>query len=1142
MNETLTATTDTAPAPAPVRFFRRIDWAAFGIVFVVALGLYTWTLAPTVTLEDSGELIVASDYLGVPHPPGYPIWTLGTWLFQWIFDFVTFHGQPNPAWGVGFFSAVTGALACALLALLVSRGGADVLRRIPRFDADLGTATESLFCWTGGVAAGLLLAFSPVLWSQSVIAEVYSLNTLFQMLVMVLLYRWMARPPSVAPLYAMAFIFGLGLTNHQTLLFLGLALGAAVLVCDRELFRDFVVAVGALLAVVALNVVMLKLADAGNETARSLTWAEGPAAPGFWISTLLFIAIPLTAMRLLPRGRTVGITILLALLGLSFYAYMPIAADQNPPMNWGYARTWDGFIHAISRGQYEQVKPTDIFSATFIRQCFAYLTNLRHQFSLPVLLVGFLPFTLWELRRGERRFRMAGAALGLIGAALALVAVEFMVIRGGTAVPPILVTAYKAVSGLVIASALLGMALLALDGIRRLLDMFRREGGYSAFVAGSLLALLVAVASYVLFMVLRHIITNDALAWPTRLWAGGVTLAVPAMLGVLAWAQRPASRVTLRLEADPDSTAWMFTTWLGFLSLSFMFIIVLNPELDLQTEFIQRVQFIPSHAIFALWIGGGAILTLALAERLLRAAAGARWALALALLILLPGVPLSKNWLDPFIVSVYGGAEQNGHHFGWYFGNWSLRGAEGIRDDLGHELDPEAFQRAWAAYPDPAYPPAMSPNAIFFGGTDPGRFVPTYMIFSAAVRPDVFLITQNALADTTYLNVMRDLYGDRIFIPSVDSSNVAFAEYYDSIESGRRSAGADVVARGGRISVEGVGGVMQINSILAREMFFRDRPRHEFYIEESYAIPWMNDYLTPHGLIMKINRTPTPLTDEMVRKDRAFWDWVTARLMSDERFRRDICARKSFSKLRTSIAGLYASRDRPRDAEYAFAQALEMYPLSPEAGFRLADLYVSTRRFDQARDVVRKMQQADPGNTRLGQFFTYVDRYADAVARQAKLEAGLKEQRMTAAEAVELGMIYRDFQKTNEFPRLLNQALSTNLPAPGPRELRMWSLLCAHFERIDLAEQVVRRAIELEPGNPNHWYEQAAIQTILKRPADAVNSLRKSVEYGGDAVRESIGSNEIFMPLVREPGFRELMTPPRDSPSALPSHLRGVLR
>src|SRR4029078_1774398 len=46
------------------------------IVLSCALSLYVWTLAPTVTLVDSGELIVAARSLGVAHPPGFPFYVL----------------------------------------------------------------------------------------------------------------------------------------------------------------------------------------------------------------------------------------------------------------------------------------------------------------------------------------------------------------------------------------------------------------------------------------------------------------------------------------------------------------------------------------------------------------------------------------------------------------------------------------------------------------------------------------------------------------------------------------------------------------------------------------------------------------------------------------------------------------------------------------------------------------------------------------------------------------------------------------------------------------------------------------------------------------------------------------------------------
>src|SRR5512134_3893302 len=50
--------------------------ACAGVVFIVSLATYSLTLAPTVTLVDSGELIVAARNLGVAHPPGFPLYVL----------------------------------------------------------------------------------------------------------------------------------------------------------------------------------------------------------------------------------------------------------------------------------------------------------------------------------------------------------------------------------------------------------------------------------------------------------------------------------------------------------------------------------------------------------------------------------------------------------------------------------------------------------------------------------------------------------------------------------------------------------------------------------------------------------------------------------------------------------------------------------------------------------------------------------------------------------------------------------------------------------------------------------------------------------------------------------------------------------
>src|SRR5437867_8670706 len=119
--------TPGAPAPAPAPkptvppLFRRVDWLTFAITTLLVFIGYFLTLAPDLTLEDCGELAVGSYYAGVPHPPGYPVWTIYTWLFTVLFPF------SNVAWRVALSSAVAGALACGLLAVIVSRGSSMML-------------------------------------------------------------------------------------------------------------------------------------------------------------------------------------------------------------------------------------------------------------------------------------------------------------------------------------------------------------------------------------------------------------------------------------------------------------------------------------------------------------------------------------------------------------------------------------------------------------------------------------------------------------------------------------------------------------------------------------------------------------------------------------------------------------------------------------------------------------------------------------------------------------------------------------------------------------------------------------------------------------------------------------------------------
>ena len=115
----------------------------------------------------------------------------------------------------------------------------------------------------------------------------------------------------------------------------------------------------------------------------------------FWPCIWNFVLLGLATVTL-PNGRSIAPAMLFAELGVSFYAYMPVVSDlRNPPMNWGYPRTWEGFKHAILRGQYEQIKMPSIFSKEgfelFCKQMGFYFQDLRMQFTLVAAALALIP-------------------------------------------------------------------------------------------------------------------------------------------------------------------------------------------------------------------------------------------------------------------------------------------------------------------------------------------------------------------------------------------------------------------------------------------------------------------------------------------------------------------------------------------------------------------------------------------------------------------------------------------------------------------------------------------------------------------------------------------------------------------------------
>jgi len=486
-----------------------------------------------------------------------------------------------------------------------------------------------------------------------------------------------------------------------------------------------------------------------------------------------------------------------------------------------------------------------------------------------------------------------------------------------------------------------------------------------------------------------------------------------------------------------------------------------------------------------------------------------------------------------------------------------LRGADAITEEL--EADEEPL-------PNPLFPPAMEPNAIFFGGTDPGRFVPTYMIYSARVRPDVFLITQNALADNTYMNTMRDLYGNPIWIPTPDDSARAFQIYVDEVQAGKRPKNADLTIENGRVQVSGALGVMEINGILCDMIFQKNKARHAFYIEESYVINWMFPYLTPHGLIMKINAERTPIERATMQDDMMFWDWYTRHLLRAPMFRRDLPAQKSFSKLRSAIAGLYAARGMLGESERAFQEARTLYPVSPEANFRLIqEVLLRQARYAEAIDILDEYNQRDPNNGRGFDFASFIRRVRETEAKVRELTAKAQASKTLApGDAFELAMAYRELGQNESAATYLNQlaglpnlsverlfeigtllgslkkhadaakvmdSVMARLPANVPPE-QLMEIVRVYGEAGQPDKMIVplSRYLQLRPNDWNAWLDMATLSAMRQQQQQMQYALRKALELGKSQALQRIQENGVLRQ-VAGPVLQQMM---QQGPVGLP--------
>lgn len=497
-------------------------------------------------------------------------------------------------------------------------------------------------------------------------------------------------------------------------------------------------------------------------------------------------------------------------------------------------------------------------------------------------------------------------------------------------------------------------------------------------------------------------------------------------------------------DVDERDRPWIQFSAVAFLSVAVGVVFLANPAFERPRPLGSQGLFLACHCLYALWIGYGLILGLAyLSTR------RANLQPAIGLLFVLPVISLYRYWPE---------AGKRGHDFGEQFGR-------------------RLFQ------PGGAYP-AMEHGAVLLGGTDAGRFIPTYKIFVEGERRDLYVVTQSALTDEKYLATLRDQYAapqpgklyppEPLWIPGEPDIRAAFARYVQELATRPRLPGEDVQVENGRVNVRGMVSVMGVSAHLTRELVERNQARHAFYVEESYVMPWMYPYLEPYGIILKLNREPLPrLTATMVANDHAYWEQLSAYLLGNPRFTRDASARAAFAKLRSAIAGLYAYRHMTEEATGAFEQAMALDPGNLETLYRFAQFHVDQGRYDAALAIFDRYPKRLGSDGRIQMAIEQVKKFQGEIAAIPGLEKQFSATPDRFDVAMSLARAYVLAQRFDDFDGVVDRLTLT----PGLTSSEFIQLIILN-EKLNRAERdlELRRAYtQRYPQDGRGWLGLAVV-------------------------------------------------------------------
>ena len=268
---------------------------AGAFLFVV----YIATAAPTVTLWDAGEFIAAIETLGIPHPPGTPLYILLARVWS---DALTVLPR---ALATNLFSAAAAAAAVALLAALLER-----------------TTGQRI----AAIAAAICAGATATVWSNATETEVYAASLALS-LTMLAVGERAGRDGRIRWTVLLAYLFALAVPLHMSAL---------------------VAAPGAIL--------LASIGEAGRiDRSRALVLTGGAviaAGAGTVSPPAVLVGFVLAVVGGVSARRVTAATVGAVALGLSAVLVLLVRSAHDPALDAGNPETWPALLDVIARRQY----------------------------------------------------------------------------------------------------------------------------------------------------------------------------------------------------------------------------------------------------------------------------------------------------------------------------------------------------------------------------------------------------------------------------------------------------------------------------------------------------------------------------------------------------------------------------------------------------------------------------------------------------------------------------------------------------------------------------------------------------------------------------------------------------------------------